>query len=101
MESVKKWGIEWNQQLMEANSGRLEFENESILCLCLCDLSLAALIQPGPLQSIDGSLRLPLLQIGACKFPCTPLLSILMLITQTHREILPLLPGFYVMAMSM
>ena len=35
------------------------------------------------LQSVDGSLRLPLIQIGACPFPCTPLLSILMLVTQT------------------
>jgi len=53
------------------------------------------------LQSVDGSLRPPLLQIGACPFPSTPLLSILMLVTHTCREILPALPGFRVMAMSM
>jgi hypothetical protein len=52
-------------------------------------------------QSIGGSLRLPLLQNGACPFPCPPLLSALMLVTHTHREILPLLPSFRIMAMSM
>jgi len=36
-----------------------------------------------PLQSVDGSLRLPLLQNGACPFPGTPLLSILVLVTPT------------------
>src|SRR5918994_2058462 len=53
------------------------------------------------LQSVDESLRLPLLQIGACPFPCTPLLSILMLVTQTWREIVPLLPRFRIVAVSM
>ena len=43
-ESVKG-GIEWNQRLMETSYGLEEFENEPILCLC--DMSLAALIQPG------------------------------------------------------
>jgi hypothetical protein len=40
------------------------------------------------LQSIGGSLCLPLLQNGACPFPCTPLLHALMLVTHTNREIL-------------
>jgi len=39
-----------------------------------------------PSQSIGGSLRLPLLQNGACPFPCTPLLGVLMLGTHTPRE---------------
>jgi hypothetical protein len=55
----------------------------------------------GWLQSVDGSLRPPLFQIGACPFPCTPLLSILMLVTQTWREIVPLLPRFRILAVSM
>jgi hypothetical protein len=33
------------------------------------------------LQSVDASLRPPLFQIGACPFPGTPLLRILMLVT--------------------
>src|SRR5712691_2873402 len=53
------------------------------------------------LQSIGGSLRLPLLQNGACDFRLTPLLSILMLVTQTWREIVPVLPRFRVVAVSM
>jgi DNA-binding transcriptional MerR regulator len=53
------------------------------------------------LQSIGGSLRLPLLQNGACPFPCTPLLSVLMLVTQTDREVLTMVPGFRIMAVSM
>src|SRR5262244_3724950 len=53
------------------------------------------------LQSIGGSLRLPLLQNGACDFRLTPLLSILMLVTQTWREIVSLLPRFRIVAMSM
>ena len=53
------------------------------------------------LQSIGGSLRLPLLQNGACDFRLTPLLSILMLVTQTWREIVPLLPRFRIVAVSM
>ncbi len=53
------------------------------------------------LQSVDRSLRLPLLQNGACPFPGTPLLSILMLVTHTEREIVPLLPRFRVVAVSM
>ncbi len=62
--------------------------------------------QPKPrqsfvLQSIGGLLRLPLLQNGVCPFPCTPLLSVLMLVTQTDREVLPLCPSFRIMAVSM
>jgi hypothetical protein len=53
------------------------------------------------LQSIGGSLRLSLLQNGACPFPCTPLLSVLMLVTQTDREVLTMCPGFRIMAVSM
>ena len=53
------------------------------------------------LQSIGGSLRLPLLQNGACPFPCTPLLSVLMLITHTDREVLTMFPSFRIMAVSM
>ena len=53
------------------------------------------------LQSIGGSLRLPLFQNGACAFPRTPLLSILMLVTQTWREVVPLLPRFRIVAVSM
>ena len=53
------------------------------------------------LQSIGGSLRLPLLQNGACDFRLTPLLSILMLVTQTWREIVPWLPRFRIVAVSM
>src|SRR3989442_10807459 len=53
------------------------------------------------LQSIGGSLPLPLLQNGACDFRLTPLLSILMLVTQTWREIVSLLPRFRIVAMSM
>jgi hypothetical protein len=52
-------------------------------------------------QSIGGSLRLPLLQNGACPFPCTPLLRVLMLVTQTDREVLRMFPGFRIMAVSM
>src|SRR4029453_5807783 len=52
------------------------------------------------LQSIGGSLRLPLLQNGACDFRLTPLLSMLMLVTQTWREIVSLLPRFRIVAMS-
>src|SRR2546430_8418933 len=53
------------------------------------------------LQSVDGSLRLPLLQNGACDVRLTPLLSILMLVPQTWREIVPLLPRFRIVAGSM
>jgi hypothetical protein len=53
------------------------------------------------LQSIGGSLRLPLLQNGACPLPCTPLLRVLMLVAPTNREVLTLFPGFRIMAMSM
>jgi hypothetical protein len=53
------------------------------------------------LQLIGGSLPLPLFQNGACPFPCTPLLSVLMLVTPTPREIVPLLPRFRVVAVSM
>jgi hypothetical protein len=52
-------------------------------------------------QSVDGSPRLPLLQIGACDFRLTPLLSILLLVTHTCREIVPVLPRFRIVAMSM
>ena len=41
------------------------------------------------LQSRGGSLRLPLFQNGACPFPSTPLLSVLMLVTHTVRERVP------------
>ena len=54
-----------------------------------------------PLQSIGGSLRLPLLQNGACPFPGTPLLSVLMLVTHTPREIVFTLPRFRIVAVSM
>jgi hypothetical protein len=53
------------------------------------------------LQSIGGSLRLPLFQNGACPFPCTPLLSVLMLVTQTDREVLTVFPGLRIVAVSM
>jgi hypothetical protein len=53
------------------------------------------------LQSVDRSLRPPLLQIGACPFPCTPLRSILMLVTHPWRERVPMLPRFRLVAMSM
>jgi hypothetical protein len=53
------------------------------------------------LQSRGGLLHLPLFQNGACLFPCTPLLSILMLVTHTWREIVPMLPRFRIVAMSM
>ena len=53
------------------------------------------------LQSIGGALRLSLLQNGACAFRLTPLLSILMLVTQPWREIIPVLPRFRSVAMSM
>jgi hypothetical protein len=53
------------------------------------------------LQSIGGSLRLPLFQNGACPFPCTPLLSGLMLVTHTDREVLTMFPGLRIMAVSM
>jgi hypothetical protein len=52
------------------------------------------------LQSIGGSLRLPLLQNGACPFSCTPLLGVLMLVTPTDREVLTMCPGFRIMAVS-
>jgi hypothetical protein len=52
-------------------------------------------------QAIGGSLRLLLLQNGACPFPCTPLLSVLLLVTQTDREVFTLFPGLRSMAMSM
>src|SRR5262247_3707773 len=53
------------------------------------------------LQSVGGSLRLPLLQNGACPFPGTPLLSVLMFITHTPREIVSTLPRFRIVAVSM
>jgi hypothetical protein len=53
-----------------------------------------------PVQSIGGSLRLPLLQNGA-QFPFTPLLSMAMPVTHTCREMLFVLPGLRIMAMSM
>jgi hypothetical protein len=53
------------------------------------------------LQSRGGSLRLPLFQNGACPFPCTPLLSVLMLVTYTMREIGPMLPRLRIVAVSM
>jgi hypothetical protein len=67
---------------------------------------LPELVRPKPgqnlmLQSIGGSLRLPLLQNGACPFPCTPLLGVLMLVTHTDREVLTMCPGFRIMAVSM
>ena len=37
--------------------------------------------------SRGGSLHLPLFQNGACPFPSTPLLSVLMLVAHTVREI--------------
>ena len=53
------------------------------------------------LPSIGGSLRLSLLQNGACPFPCTPLLSVLRRVTPTDREVLTMCPGFRLMAGSM
>ena len=53
------------------------------------------------LQSRGGSLRLPLFQNGACPFPSTPLLSVLMLVTHTVREIVPVLPRLRIVAVSM
>jgi Endonuclease NucS C-terminal domain len=53
------------------------------------------------LQSIGGSFRLSLFQNGACPFPCTPLLSVLMLVTHTDWEVLPMFPGLRIMAVSM
>jgi len=53
------------------------------------------------LQSRGGSLRLPLFQNGACPFPSTPLLSVLMLVTHTVREIVPMLPRLRIVAVSM
>src|SRR5438552_14881153 len=53
------------------------------------------------LQSVGGSLRLPLLQNGACPFPGTPLLSVLMFVTHTPREIVSTLPRFRIVAVSM
>src|SRR5215510_15714072 len=53
------------------------------------------------LQSRGGSLRLPLLQNGACPFPSTPLLSVLMLVTPTVPEIVPMLPRLRIVAVSM
>ena len=54
-----------------------------------------------PLQSVDGSPRLPLFQNGACPFRGTPLLSVLVLVTHTWRYVVPLLPRFRIMAVSM
>src|SRR5262247_1914817 len=53
------------------------------------------------LQSIGGALRLPLLQNGACPFPGTPLLSVLMLVPHTPREIVSTFPRFRIVAVSM
>src|SRR5215468_11598201 len=53
------------------------------------------------LQSRGGSLRLPLFQNGACPFPSTPLLSVLMLVTHTVRERVPMLPRLRIVAVSM
>jgi hypothetical protein len=52
------------------------------------------------LQSIDGSLRRPLLQNGACPCPCPALLSVLMRVTPTDREVLTMCPGGRGMAVS-
>jgi len=53
------------------------------------------------LQSRGGSLHLPLFQNGACPCPSTPLLSVLMLVTHTMREIVPILPRLRIVAVSM
>src|ERR687886_490090 len=53
------------------------------------------------LQSRGGSLHLPLFQNGACPFPSTPLLSVLMLVTPTVRERVPMLPRLRIVAVSM
>src|SRR5215467_13074879 len=53
------------------------------------------------LQSRGGALRLPLFQNGACPFPSTPLLSVLMLVTHTVRERVPMLPRLRIVAVSM
>src|SRR5262245_37744594 len=53
------------------------------------------------LQSRGGSLRLPLFQNGAGPFPSTPLLSVLMLVTHTVRERVPMLPRLRIVAVSM
>jgi hypothetical protein len=52
------------------------------------------------LRSIGGPLRLPLLQIGACPFPGMLLLSVLIHVTHTCREVVSLLPGFRVISKS-
>jgi len=52
------------------------------------------------LQSGGRSLHLPLPQNGACPFPSTPLLSVLMLVTHTVREIVPILPLLRIVAVS-
>src|SRR4029450_1172286 len=53
------------------------------------------------LQSRGGSLHLPLFQNGACPFPGTPLLSVLMLVAHTVREIVPILPRLRIVAVAM
>jgi hypothetical protein len=53
------------------------------------------------IQSIGGALRLPLLQNGACPFQGTLLLNVLMFIAHTQREIVPMLPRFRIVAVSM
>jgi hypothetical protein len=53
------------------------------------------------LQSIGGSLRLPRFQNGACPFPCTALLGVLMLVTPTDREVRTRLPGLRILAASL
>ena len=54
-----------------------------------------------PLPSVDESLRLPLLHIGACAFRLTPLLRIVMPVTQTCREIVSILRRFRTVAVAM
>jgi hypothetical protein len=64
-------------------------------------IDLAKKISLNVLQSRGGSLHLPLFQNGACPFPSTPLLSVLMLVTHTVREIVPMLPRLRIVAVSM
>src|SRR4029450_11307046 len=53
------------------------------------------------LQSRGGSLHLPLFQNGVFPLPSTPLLSVLMLVTHTVRERVPLLPRLRLVAVAM
>jgi hypothetical protein len=83
---------------------------EPLLSRKVCQSSLQNRSLPGSLtlseslnllQSRGGSLHLPLFQNGACPFPSTPLLSVLLLVTPTMRERVPMLPRLRIVAVSM